>query len=101
MRAYDARAGTGPATAVGEGCLRACEGRLIRAAGDAVEGLPRFHEIAATLCEMEARLDVLIAILQGIGKRSIINPKLDKSAIVSLVQDIIGALLRPQNGNKP
>lgn len=45
---------------------------------------------------LDARLEVLIALIQGIGIRSILNPDLDKKAVLLLVRGIVDALFRKE-----
>lgn len=44
--------------------------------------------------DLEMRLEVFVAMLQGLGIRTIINPDLDKAAVVRLVKSIAEALFR-------
>ncbi len=47
--------------------------------------------------DLEARLEVFVAIVQGIGIRNIINPNLDKVAVARIVREIVEQLFR-RNG---
>lgn len=44
--------------------------------------------------EIETRLEILIALFQGLGIRNILNPGLDKAAVARLVKGIVENLLR-------
>lgn len=48
----------------------------------------------ASVDEIETRLEILIALFQGLGIRNILNPGLDKPAIARLVKTIVENLLR-------
>lgn len=47
--------------------------------------------------DLDSRLELLIAIVQGIGIRNILNPKLDKATVLPLVREIVEALFRLPN----
>ncbi|HXI87947.1 MAG TPA: TetR/AcrR family transcriptional regulator [Parvularculaceae bacterium] len=47
--------------------------------------------------DLETRLEILVALFQGLGVRNILNPALDKAAVARLVKGIVEALLR-RNG---
>lgn len=50
---------------------------------------------------IDSRLEVLVALLQGIGIRNILNPNLDKANVLRLARGIIDALFRtPEPSNK-
>ena len=44
--------------------------------------------------ELEARLEVFVALLQGLGIRNIVNPNLDKEAVVRIAREIVELLFR-------
>lgn len=44
--------------------------------------------------ELETRLEILVALFQGLGIRNIVNPKLDKKLIAKLMKDIVELLFR-------
>lgn len=44
--------------------------------------------------DLEARLEVFVALFQGLGIRKIVNPNLDKEAVVRTVRDIVELLFR-------
>ena len=44
--------------------------------------------------DLETRLEVFVALLQGLGIRNIINPNLDKTAVVRIARDIVEMLFR-------
>nr|WP_165793532.1 TetR/AcrR family transcriptional regulator [Marinicaulis flavus] len=44
--------------------------------------------------ELATRLEIFIALIQGIGIRNIINPKLDLPAVVSIVKEVVENLFR-------
>ncbi|MCB2113227.1 MAG: TetR/AcrR family transcriptional regulator [Parvularculaceae bacterium] len=48
--------------------------------------------------DLETRLEVLVALIQGVGIRSILNPDLDKKAFVRLMRQIVDSLFRKENG---
>lgn len=50
--------------------------------------------------DLDSRLEVLIALFQGLGIRNIVNPALDKEAVVRLVSDVFETLLRRKDGAK-
>ncbi len=50
---------------------------------------------------IDSRLEVLVALLQGIGIRNILNPNLDKANVLRLARGIIDALFRaPESSGK-
>jgi AcrR family transcriptional regulator len=44
--------------------------------------------------DIETRLEVLIALFQGLGVRNIINPELDKAAVVRVIREVVETLFR-------
>lgn len=46
--------------------------------------------------DLDARLEVFIALIQGIGIRSILNPELDKKAVLRLVRGFVDSLFRKE-----
>ncbi|PQA87009.1 TetR/AcrR family transcriptional regulator [Hyphococcus luteus] len=44
--------------------------------------------------DLEARLEVFVALIQGLGIRNIINPDIDKEAVVRIARDIVELLFR-------
>ena len=42
--------------------------------------------------DLDTRLEVFVALLQGIGIRNIINPNMDKEAVVRIAREIVGQL---------
>ena len=44
--------------------------------------------------ELEMRLEILVALFQGLGIRNIVNPNLDKALITKLMKDIVEVLFR-------
>lgn len=44
--------------------------------------------------DIETRLEVLIALFQGLGVRNIINPELDKAAVIRVVKEVVETLFR-------
>lgn len=46
--------------------------------------------------DIDARLEVFIALIQGIGIRSILNPELDKKAVLRLVRGFVDSLFRKE-----
>ncbi len=44
--------------------------------------------------DLESRLEVFVALMQGIGIRNILNPNLDKEAMTRILQDVIEVLFR-------
>lgn len=47
--------------------------------------------------DLDSRLELLIAIVQGMGIRNILNPKLDKTTMLPLVREIVETLFRSRN----
>lgn len=47
--------------------------------------------------DLEARLEVFVALLQGLGIRNIVNPNLDKGAVVRVAREIVELLFRPKS----
>ena len=47
--------------------------------------------------ELDTRLEIFIALLQGIGIRNILNPDLDKEAVIRILRDVIELLFRQKN----
>ena len=46
--------------------------------------------------ELETRLELLVALFQGLGIRNIINPELDKKLVAKLMKDIVELLFRSE-----
>lgn len=44
--------------------------------------------------DLDARLEVMVAIFQGMGIRNIVNPALDKKAVVKVMREVVEALFR-------
>lgn len=44
--------------------------------------------------DLDARLEVMVAIFQGMGIRNIVNPGLDKKAVVKVMREVVEALFR-------
>lgn len=44
--------------------------------------------------DLDTRLEIFVALLQGLGVRNILNPNLDKEAVVRVVRDIVELLFR-------
>ncbi len=42
--------------------------------------------------DLESRLEVFVALMQGIGVRNILNPDLDKEAVIRILQEVIEVL---------
>ncbi len=49
--------------------------------------------------DLDSRLEVFVALLQGIGIRNILNPELDKAAVVRLIRGIVEPLFRRTEGD--
>jgi AcrR family transcriptional regulator len=44
--------------------------------------------------DLESRLEVFVALMQGIGIRNILNPDLDKEAVIRIIQEVVEVLFR-------
>lgn len=44
--------------------------------------------------KLDARIEVLVALMQGLGVRNILNPGLDKASVLALVKGIVETLFR-------
>ncbi|WP_375203359.1 TetR/AcrR family transcriptional regulator [Hyphococcus sp.] len=44
--------------------------------------------------DLESRLEIFVALMQGIGIRNILNPNLDKEAVTHILRDVIEVLFR-------
>ncbi|WP_375206903.1 TetR/AcrR family transcriptional regulator [Hyphococcus sp.] len=44
--------------------------------------------------DLDSRLEVFVALMQGIGIRNILNPNLDKEAVILILQEVIEVLFR-------
>jgi AcrR family transcriptional regulator len=44
--------------------------------------------------DLDTRLEIFVALLQGLGMRNIINPNLDKGAVVRIAREIVELLFR-------
>lgn len=47
--------------------------------------------------ELDTRLEIFIALLQGIGIRNILNPNLDKEAVIRVTREVIELLFRRES----
>ncbi|MCA8889030.1 MAG: TetR family transcriptional regulator C-terminal domain-containing protein, partial [Parvularculaceae bacterium] len=45
-------------------------------------------------CELDMRIEVFVALMQGLGIRNIVNPELDKKLIAELTRSIVEILFR-------
>ena len=48
--------------------------------------------------EIDTRLELFVAMLQGVGIRNILNPALDKAAAIRLMKDVVGVLFPKKSG---